>query len=464
MTDQTYDADLLVIGAGMAGLSAGAFAASRGCRVVVVEKADEIGGSAALTGGGLLRPASAEALIAVNPSGDPLFAHALAKDYDAAVEWIGSLGVTLTEPDPTISATMGYPTVLRGHDVLTYLARCKAAVLDNDGLIVTGCAVERLVIDDGRVRGAVVVDRDGPTVVRAAWTLLATGGFQNDAELRSRHLGPNARDMLVRSNRVSDGAGLRLGSSAGGATSARMDRFYGHTVPWPLDHEFTPADYVRLTQHFLSTHCILLDHDGRRFVDESLGYYRNSQMVLARPRGRAVLVGDQRVRALDASGGAAEATLGYERVDRPSEARRSGAHVAEAESLDELERLVAPWGYANVAAAVQAYNDGLAPGGVLDPPRERNRDPIVTAPYFAIEIQSAITNTWGGLRVDDRARVLDRSGEPIGGLLAAGADVGGMYHEAYCGGLGMACVLGLRAARLVVGSLPAAADPETFRE
>ncbi len=447
MTEQAHDTELLVIGAGMAGLSAAAFAAAHGARVVVVEKAAHAGGSAALTGGGLLRPRTAEDLVAVNPGGDPAFARALADDYDAAVEWVASLGVSVSAPDPTITETMGYPTSLRGHDVLTYLARCQSVVLEHGGWIVTSCTVRDLVLENGVVRGARVTDRDGDTLVRADATLLATGGFQNDPALRARHLGANAEHMLVRSNRVSDGAGLRLGLSAGAATSGHMDRFYGHTIPWPLAHAFTRADYVRLTQHFLSTHGILLDEDGRRFVDESIGYYRNSQTVLARRRARALLVGDQRLRDRDRAGGAPEATLGYERVDRPTEAQRSGGHVVEAGSLEELQRRVAPWGYAGVAAAVRAYNGAVAENLPLDPPRTRNRDPLVVAPYFAMEIQSTITNTWGGLRADDHARVLDDAGAPIPGLFAAGADVGGIYHDAYCGGLGMALVLGLRAAR-----------------
>jgi predicted oxidoreductase len=62
----------------------------------------------------------------------------------------------------------------------------------------------------------------------------------------------------------------------------------------------------------------------------------------------------------------------------------------------------------------------------------------------------ALTNTWGGLRTDADARVLDAAGAPIAGLLAAGADVGGLYHRAYGGGIAAGLTFGLRAAETVV--------------
>ena len=63
-----------------------------------------------------------------------------------------------------------------------------------------------------------------------------------------------------------------------------------------------------------------------------------------------------------------------------------------------------------------------------------------------IEVIPAITFTFSGLRIDDRARVLNDAGTPIPGLLGAGADAGGVFHRAYAGGLAAALVFGLQAA------------------
>jgi predicted oxidoreductase len=71
-----------------------------------------------------------------------------------------------------------------------------------------------------------------------------------------------------------------------------------------------------------------------------------------------------------------------------------------------------------------------------------------------IEVVPAITNTWGGLRIDPQARVLDTDGVPIPGLLAAGADAGGLYQRAYGGGIAAGLTFGMRAAEtaLTVGT------------
>jgi predicted oxidoreductase len=63
-----------------------------------------------------------------------------------------------------------------------------------------------------------------------------------------------------------------------------------------------------------------------------------------------------------------------------------------------------------------------------------------------IEVIPAITHTYTGLTIDEQARVLDGQGAPIPGLLAAGADAGGLSLRAYTGGLAGALVFGLQAA------------------
>jgi succinate dehydrogenase/fumarate reductase flavoprotein subunit len=74
-----------------------------------------------------------------------------------------------------------------------------------------------------------------------------------------------------------------------------------------------------------------------------------------------------------------------------------------------------------------------------------------------IEVIPAITFTFSGLKIDEHARVLDASGTPIPGLLAAGADAGGVFHRAYAGGLSAALVFGLQAAATSVSERSASA-------
>ncbi len=77
--------------------------------------------------------------------------------------------------------------------------------------------------------------------------------------------------------------------------------------------------------------------------------------------------------------------------------------------------------------------------------------PLDRPPYYVVEAVAAITFTFGGVLIDDRARVLDEQRRPIPGLLAAGADTGGLFVRAYAGGLAAAAVFGLRAAATALG-------------
>ena len=83
----------------------------------------------------------------------------------------------------------------------------------------------------------------------------------------------------------------------------------------------------------------------------------------------------------------------------------------------------------------------------LDPPKSNWANPLDTAPYEAYAVTCGITFTFGGVRIDAEARVLDRAGHPIPGLHAAGELVGGLFYHNYPGGSGLAsgAVFGRRA-------------------
>ena len=434
---ETLSVDLLVVGGGMAGMTAAAYAAEHGLQVLVVEKGEEIGGSALISGGGLWTAADFETLRRTNPLGEEGQARTLIDNYDAVGDFIRALGADITDKAPYLT-TQSFPGWARSVDMAQYMNLARLAVEAAGGFVVTLSTVDTLLFGPEGVTGGLVTGPDGTVEVEARWTLLATGGFQNDPELRARYIGPQAADMIVRSNFVSDGQGLRLGQSAGAATSPHMDGWYGHTIPYPVARPLERQDFLPFTLFYLSPRALLLDADGRRFTDESLGYYLNAQAVSRLPEGRALVLFDDALRAED--------TERYG-VDRFDFARRRGAHVAAADTIEGLARLVEPWGYHGVAEAVASFNSAAAGEGAMEPPRAANRRPLTVPPFHAIEVQPAITFTHGGLRIDAQARVLESAGRPIPGLLAAGADAGGTYHRAYAGGLAMASAFGLEAAR-----------------
>jgi hypothetical protein len=283
--------------------------------------------------------------------------------------------------------------------------------------------------------------------VRSRWTLLASGGFQNSTALRRDYLDVSHDDVIIRSNQYSEGRGLQLALSVGAALSPHMNSFYGHLMAAPLTQPVKASDYVRLAQLY-SPRGVLFNRSGERFCDESLSYHHNGRAVARLDEGRALLVGDDTVLAVDRSGYGGATEL----VDRIADARDAGARVAVAATFSELSKHVMTWGYSEIGPALERFNADMAgPGGDGSPPRKNARRPLNMPPYFAVEVQPAITFTMGGPLIDARARVLNANREPIDGLLAAGADAGGLYHEAYLGGISMGLTFGRRAAATAAG-------------
>ncbi len=73
-------------------------------------------------------------------------------------------------------------------------------------------------------------------------------------------------------------------------------------------------------------------------------------------------------------------------------------------------------------------------------------------PFVAVRVRAAVTHTIGGLRIDERARVLRPDGSAVQGLHAAGADAGGIFTGGYGSGLAAALVLGRRAAETALAA------------
>lgn len=431
------DCDLLVLGAGMAGLTAAARAAGAGLRVLVVEKQPATGGSARVSGGHLWTTPTLAGYRAENPAGDPALGRALVAGFPAAVDWVRSTGTSVSAE----LTVLGYG---RGHriDIGDYLDRCAAAVRRCGGWVLPGRTVRGLLTAGAAVAGAVVTDAGGPTEVAARETLLATGGFQaGPGVLRAAGVDPDA--VTLRAAAGSTGDGMRLGVEAGAATAGAMGAFYGHLVAWPLPR-FDERDFVRFSL-FASPCGLLLDLAGRRFADESVADHRNAQAVSRVDGGRALLLldADQHAAAV-----ATPPATGMDRPDPIAEGAGAGARVVTADRLAELAATVSDWGFdgAGLLATVARYNEAVRAGRPVRPPRTRSATPVATPPFRAVEVRSGITMTHGGLRVAPDARVLDVAGRPVPGLLAAGADAGGLNDGGYAGGLAAAAVFGSAAA------------------
>ncbi len=436
MTESDSNVDLLVFGGGMAGMSAAARASSDGASVVLVEKGPAIGGSAMYAGFVWTAP-TVEVMHEVNPDADLALSAEVVEAYGDAMDWVRSLGVHVADPVTVLGYGRGSQT-----DMANYLLACERLVREH-GEVLTGWTAQRLLLEDGAVVGAEIQNASGERrVIRARSTLLATGGFGGDPALRAEHISPLAEDLPLRANTNSVGDGLRLGLSVGAAFGPPNAGFYGHLIPSKVAYA-NPYEFTDLT-FYHSEHGVLLNLEGKRFCDETIGDHLNTLYVLEQPEARALLVYDQRVHD---EWMMAPYVEGVEPLDKFQLAYRRSARAAVADEIEEFEALPEEWGYPGEASrdTLLEFNRQCV-AGAPSPGRKLDAAPLVNPPFYVIEVIPAITFTFSGLKIDPEARVLDESGEVIPGLLAAGADAGGVFNRAYAGGLACALVFGLQAA------------------
>jgi succinate dehydrogenase/fumarate reductase flavoprotein subunit len=435
----------------MAGLAAAAAAAEAGARVTVVEKSENLGGSAAMSAGIVWTAPDFQTLRRVVPGGDPALGQALVDGFWPAIEWLRSTGVSVSD---RWEGQMGFGSAVRV-DIKSLLGAWQKKVVSSGGAILVESPARKLTTDEaGRVTGATVTSPDGLRDMHADAVLLATGGFQGDPELLTTFIGGGADAMLVRSNRGSVGDGFRFGREVGASASRCLDGFYGHLVPSPMA-DLRQDQFLELTQYY-SNHCMLVNRLGRRFTDESLGDEVSNQATLRQPGSRAVLLCDERIHTTYA------ATAPYphgQMIDRIAAADAAGGWHVSKRTMDELLDAVADWGVAERALAGTLDQWAAAAAGdqtALDIPRAVRPEPFADPPFHALEVQPAITFPFGGLMVDPDGRVLDRDGVAVPGLFAAGADAGGLQDVRYVGGLALGLVFGPRAARAAIGATSAA--------
>lgn len=440
-------AGVVVLGAGMAGLCAAMAALELGSEVVVLESAPAVGGSMALSGGLVWGPRDMETARRLIPKGDADLQEMFCRDLPAVWSWFDELGLPLGEETACLKDEMG-----RGRLMLCgesgarqpFAEAMAAIVRELGGTVELGVAVEGIARHEGG--WTIGLSGEDPRKLEAAGLVVATGGFQNDLELLRRFVTPHPESLVVRSNRSSAGAGIRLMREAGAGFSNGMSSFYGHSLPYTPGRELAPEDFIPSSQYY-SDFTVILNRYGLRFTDESIGVLdeHNAQQGARQPDARYFLVFDEAIRRQHVSGSVGlPGILGSQVEDRLELVRQLGGTVITAETLGDLARALDSHGVPpeNVRDSLSQYNDATDPVAGLFPPRIRDHEPLATPPFYAVECVSAITYTMGGLSVDDACRVLDPDGRVIPRVWAAGADAGGVFQDVYGGGLGWAAVSG----------------------
>lgn len=471
LSDRVYD--ILVVGGGNAALTAAIAAHDAGARVLVLEKAPRElrGGNSRFTGGMFrtiyggvgdvrrLIPLSDDeaARVDVGRYSPDDFFHDLMRvtggqadaelgrlmiDHSlATLEWMRDLGVEWEFTDLW---------AVRDGDILRFtpgaVVRTKKKGV---GLIdMLFAAVERRAIpvayetklvrllqdDGGRVVGVVAKDREGFAEVPATAVVLASGGFQANSEMRVRYLGPKWNTVKVRGTRFDTGDGHRAALDTGAQP-------YGHWAgchATPIDAEAPPFGVLQVhntTNRLSYLYSVMVNVLGRRFVDEgedfgAYTYAKTGDTVLSQPQGVAAQIFDQKTVHLLEERYKTTTPIVADTIEDLAERLRIPP-AALRRTVDEFNA-ACPRGKRFDPAA----RDALATVG-LEPPKSNWAVPLDAPPFVAYWVTGGITFTFGGVKVNRYAQVLDTEDHPIPGLYASGEITGGFFYFNYPGGAGL---------------------------
>jgi tricarballylate dehydrogenase len=485
--------DVLVIGSGIAGLSAAVSACDGGARVKILERSteDEYGGNTRWTeayfrmksesevtddfeerlignAGNNLDPNIVSAMggaysdwpsyVKSHGMPDPELIGALSENAGPTVQWLKTFGVRF-EALPTYFVTAAAPRLMPVGGGLALIEALRAHA-NRKGISylyeTTAISLER---DDGRGDLRVTVsDREGYVRTLAARNVVvASGGFEGNPEMLTHYLGTPARFVrpVARGGYYNKGEGIRMALACGAAPAGDFSSYHSE----PLDPRSGAAE--ALVMNF--PYGVLVNKRGKRFVDEAPGpvdvhYDHISRAIGEQPDGLAYVVFDSLI----------------DDVPNWKRSIRTDQPPFRADSIDALAALC-ELPAQSLDATLKAYNaacqqgefqplkmDSLATKG-LDIVKSNWARPISTPPFYAYPIISGICFTYGGVKTNSNGQVIDTDGRAIPGLYAAG-EATGLYYQVYTGatsvlrGAVFGKIAGAHAARRS-GAVPSSRSP-----
>ena len=441
-TEKTYqdgECDIVVVGAGGAGLSAAVAAAETDARlkIIVLEKQGILGGNTNYSTGGInAAETDVQKQLGINDTKQlfyddtmiggkyeniPSLVRNLVDNAPLTISWLTGLGADLTDV-----GLMGGSSVKRTHRpqggsaIGPHLMKVlkTACQMDNVEIRTSNKVIGLLTAIDGRVTGVTVQNADGSSYqLTARAVIIATGGFGANLDMVTK-LQPSLSGFATLNHPGATGDAFAWVTAIGGAT-IQMANIQIHPTAEATNH-------ILITEAVRGNGAILVNHDGQRFCNEMDTRDVVSAAILAQKQGEALLVFDQTVRKSLAS----------------IETYASQHLLIEGSTLSELAvKLGIP--VDRFTDAVSRYNGWQKAGHDDDYGRSATGMPVAieTAPFYAVCVKPAIHHTMGGLSVNTDTQVLRADGTPIDGLYAAGEVTGGLHGANRLGGNGVADIV-----------------------
>ena len=442
--DGTYD--VVVVGAGGAGLAAACEAVDKKLSVLVLECMAFPGGSSAICGGAY----SAADTYLQREKGikdsDELFVkdmmktggymndeplvRAYVKGSKEQFDWLVKQGVK-----PNTVTTASGMSVPRAHGfdpsaviecMLKYATKRGAKVLCNT-------RANRLIFDPkaNRIIGVQATDKAGKTVRYCGrkGIVMAAGGFSRNPDMLAKYAPPMKRASTIAGMGTrGDGIKMMLAYGADMLDTSYIKATYGFKIkPTSIATDFSIIYY---------SGAIMVNSDGNRFVNESLSYKLLGDRALEQKDGKSWLIFDEAMRKHAAGSNNWDKVLWK---DCDGTVKDFGDWLFVGNTIEEAAKK-AGLDPAKIKATVDRYNANVEKGN--DPDFGRNTlssgfgkpGKLEKGPFYIFPSVPVMIGTYCGVKVNPKAEVIDVFGERIQGLWAAGELIGGVHGSAYMTG------------------------------
>ena len=440
---ERFETGVVVVGSGIAGLSAAVSARQAGADVILVEKAPLAGrgGNTRFADAQMRFPHESDEFGPRDYSVDAMYSdlmrisrgranealiRTLCENARGTAEWLTGLGL---EWEAGYPHTAGYRRSPKsgGAGLVDLLFRRFEGL---GGAVSYETGALDLIIDEQRVvRGVRCAGPGGLIDIEGkGGVILACGGFQANVQMRVQHLGRFADSLILRGSRYNTGEGLMMAIAAGAQPAGQWGDYHSAV----LDAR-SPRIECGVTALYNYQMGIFVDAAGHRFLDEGEDfrdhtYVKFSKFIVEQAGGEAWCVFDQQA---------------YQREEFARAWRPVGPPL-QADTWKDLavqmdvpaEELLETVGAFNAAVQPGDYDldrlDGKRTAGIT-PPKSNWALPLDHPPYIAIPVTGGITFTFGGLKCDTTARVIDTRGKVMEGLYAAGETMGEIFYYNYPG-------------------------------
>ena len=434
-TDVTRDVDVVIVGAGGAGMAAAITVDQAGLSVLVLEKMPYVGGNTTKATGGMnaaethyqaeqgIEDSVEQFVIDTIEGGhsinDPVLVQTMAENSAEAIEWLDEIGAPLPKVSFSGGATNARIHAPQdGSGVGEYLVAAFSGVLDDLGIevLLNTTATELIADESGAVVGVKAESATENLTINAGAVILATGGFGANEEMYTQYR-PDLLGTVTTNAPGATGDGIVM-AQAVGADLVDIEQIQLH----PTVEQTTS---MLITEGVRGDGAILVNQNGERFINEMETRDVVSAAELEQEGCYAYVIFDQNLRD------------GLKAIEKYV---NNGLTV----QADTIEGLAAELDIdpATLANTLEDWNGFVASGDDEAFGRDTGMEhDLSVAPYYAIQIAPGIHHTMGGVKIDAEAEVINTNGEAIPGLFAAGEVTGGVHGGNRIGGNAVADIV-----------------------